>query len=58
MGQTRLTHRYVESDPICRKVLEANGATPQSSTPEEFAAFIKSELDKWERVVKEAGVSL
>jgi tripartite-type tricarboxylate transporter receptor subunit TctC len=41
-----------------RKVLETNGATPQSSTPEEFAAFIKSELDKWERVVKEAGVSL
>ena len=41
-----------------RKVLEANGATPQSSTPEEFAAFIKSELDKWETVVKLAGVSL
>lgn len=41
-----------------RKVLEANGATPQSSTSEEFAAFIKSELNKWERVVKEAGVSL
>jgi tripartite-type tricarboxylate transporter receptor subunit TctC len=41
-----------------RKVLEANGATPQSSTPEEFAAFIKAELDKWERVVKAAGISL
>lgn len=41
-----------------RKVLEANGATPQSSTPEAFAAFIKAELDKWERVVREAGVSI
>jgi tripartite-type tricarboxylate transporter receptor subunit TctC len=41
-----------------RKVLEANGATPQSSTPEEFAAFIRAELDKWDRVVKEAGVSI
>jgi len=41
-----------------RKVLETTGATPQSSTPEEFAAFIKVELDKWDRVVKEAGVSL
>jgi tripartite-type tricarboxylate transporter receptor subunit TctC len=41
-----------------RKVLETTGATPQSSTPEEFAAFIKSELDKWERVVKAAGVTL
>jgi len=41
-----------------RKVLEANGATPQSSTPEEFAAFIKTELDKWDTVVKLAGISL
>lgn len=41
-----------------RKVLEANGATPKSSTPEEFAAFIKSELEKWDRVVKAAGVSI
>jgi tripartite-type tricarboxylate transporter receptor subunit TctC len=41
-----------------RKVLDANGATPQSSTPQEFAAFIKAELDKWERVVREAGVSV
>jgi tripartite-type tricarboxylate transporter receptor subunit TctC len=41
-----------------RKVLEANGATPQASTPQEFTAFIKAELDKWERVVKEAGVKV
>ncbi|HXV09392.1 MAG TPA: tripartite tricarboxylate transporter substrate binding protein [Burkholderiales bacterium] len=41
-----------------RKVLAARGATPQPSTPDEFAAFIKAELDKWSRVVKEAGVSI
>jgi len=41
-----------------RKVLAARGATPTPSTPEEFAAFIKAELDKWSRVVKEAGVSI
>jgi tripartite-type tricarboxylate transporter receptor subunit TctC len=41
-----------------RKVLEANGATPQSSTPQEFAAFIKAELEKWNTVVKAAGVTL
>ena len=41
-----------------RKVLEANGATPQSSTPEEFAAFISAELDKWEIVVKLANISI
>jgi tripartite-type tricarboxylate transporter receptor subunit TctC len=41
-----------------RKVLAARGATPKPSTPEEFAAFIKSELDKWSQVVKQAGVSI
>jgi tripartite-type tricarboxylate transporter receptor subunit TctC len=41
-----------------RKVLAASGATPKPSTPEEFAAFIKAELDKWSQVVKQAGVSI
>jgi len=41
-----------------RKVLAARGATPKPSTPEEFTAFIKAELDKWARVVKQAGVSI
>jgi len=41
-----------------RKVLAARGATPHPSTPEEFAAFIKSELDKWGKVVKEANVTI
>ena len=41
-----------------RKVLAARGATPKPSTPEEFAAFIKAELDKWSQVVKQAGVSI
>jgi len=41
-----------------RKVLAARGATPKPSTPEEFAAFIKAELDKWSQVVKQAKVSI
>jgi tripartite-type tricarboxylate transporter receptor subunit TctC len=44
--------------PAVRKVLEASGATPHSSTPEEFAAFISAELDKWEVVVKLAEISI
>lgn len=44
--------------PDVRKVLTATGVTPQSSTPEEFSAFIKGELEKWAQVVKQAGVSL
>jgi tripartite-type tricarboxylate transporter receptor subunit TctC len=37
-------------------VLANSGATPKSSTPEEFTAFIKAELAKWAAVVKEAKV--
>jgi tripartite-type tricarboxylate transporter receptor subunit TctC len=41
-----------------RKALEAGGASPQASTPEAFAAFIKAELEKWTRVVKQAAITL
>lgn len=41
-----------------RKVLEANGATPQSSTPEQFATFISAELEKWEIVVRLADIKI
>jgi tripartite-type tricarboxylate transporter receptor subunit TctC len=39
-----------------RETLARQGATPVSSTPEEFSAFMKSELAKWARVVREANV--
>ena len=35
--------------------LSAQGAEPVGSTPEEFAAYIKSETLKWARVVRESG---
>ena len=41
-----------------RKVLEATGATPHSSTPEQFASFISTELEKWEIVVKLADIKI
>lgn len=39
-----------------RERLTALGSEPDASTPGEFAAFIKSESDKWARVAKRAGV--
>jgi tripartite-type tricarboxylate transporter receptor subunit TctC len=36
--------------------LAADGAEPVGSSPEEFAAFIKSEIDKWARVARAAGI--
>ena len=35
--------------------LSAQGAEPVGSTPEEFAAYIRSETVKWAKVVRESG---
>jgi tripartite-type tricarboxylate transporter receptor subunit TctC len=43
-------------DPALRKALIESGADPVGNTPEEHAAYIKSEIDKWQRVVKAAGI--
>jgi len=39
-----------------REKLRALGSDTESSTPEQFGAFLKSETDKWARVAKRAGV--
>jgi len=36
--------------------LQADGADPVASTPEEFAAFLRSETAKWAKVVKAVGI--
>ena len=38
------------------KRLAADGAEPVGSSPEEFAAFIKSESEKWAKVAQAAGI--
>lgn len=42
--------------PDLRPQLSALGAEPAGTTPEQFAAFLKSETEKWARVSKAAGV--
>ncbi|MET3443621.1 tripartite-type tricarboxylate transporter receptor subunit TctC [Variovorax paradoxus] len=39
-----------------RTKLEAAGIEIQGGTPQEYAAVIKSDLAKWGKVVKEAGI--
>lgn len=39
-----------------RQRLEAQGFEPDGGTPAAFAAYIKSEITKWGRVIKEAGI--
>ena len=38
-----------------RERLIAGGVDPQGSTPEEFAAYVRSEVEKWARVIKATG---
>ncbi len=42
--------------PEVRENLVAQGTDPVGSSPEEFAAFMKSEAAKWARVIKEANI--
>ena len=41
-----------------RQRLASQGAEPLSSTPGEFAAYLRAELDKWSRLVKASGMKL
>jgi len=45
-------------DPEMRRRLAAGGLEPASSTPAEFAALIRSELDRWGPVIRAAGVRI
>jgi tripartite-type tricarboxylate transporter receptor subunit TctC len=42
--------------PDVREKLEGAGIEIQGGTPEQFANVIKGEVDKWGKVVKEAGI--
>jgi len=42
--------------PDIRKRLANEGAKFTAKTPEEFGAFVRSEIAKWAKVVKEAGI--
>jgi len=44
------------ANPQVVSALHKTGTEPKSSTPEEFAAYIKREYDTWGKVVKEAGI--
>jgi tripartite-type tricarboxylate transporter receptor subunit TctC len=46
------------NDPEVRERIGALGAEAMPTTPEQFGAFIRSEIDKWAKVIKAAGVKL
>ena len=44
--------------PEVNKRISELGAEPVGSTPQQYAAFIQSEIVKWRKVIKDAGVRL
>ena len=46
------------SIPETQRMLGAEGGVVSASTPEEFQAFIRSEVPKWQKIMKEAGVTV
>ncbi len=43
-------------DPAVRKELISRGADPVGNTSEQHAAYIKAEIEKWQRVASQAGI--
>src|SRR5436190_7493178 len=46
------------ADPVIADKLEKSGISAVSSTPEEFDAFVRKELDRWGQVFKDSGIQL
>jgi tripartite-type tricarboxylate transporter receptor subunit TctC len=46
------------ADPVIRQRLDQLGVGVVGSTPGELGAFLKSEMDKWGPIIKEAGIKI
>ena len=44
--------------PEVREKIAAEGATVLSGTPDQFTAFLKDEIVKWGKVVKDSGAKV
>ena len=42
--------------PEVKQLLLTQGLEVRTSTPQEFAAYIRSEFDKWAKVIRDAGI--
>jgi len=44
--------------PDVQQLLASSGVDPTPTTPEEFGAYLKSEFDKWGKVVRDSGATV
>jgi tripartite-type tricarboxylate transporter receptor subunit TctC len=49
--------KLVRADEV-RKLLAPTGMEPDPDTPEQFAAYLKADYDKWGKVVRESGATV
>ncbi len=56
----RLNAEFVKGlqQPDLRQRLASQGAEPLTSTPDEFGSYLRSEIAKWAKVVKESGMKV
>jgi tripartite-type tricarboxylate transporter receptor subunit TctC len=48
----------IVATPDFKTMMENNGAEPISNSPEQFATMIKSEVERYTKVVKAIGIKL
>jgi tripartite-type tricarboxylate transporter receptor subunit TctC len=55
---TRINREIVKvlAMPDIQKSLQYEGGTVSPSTPEEFQAFIKADVERWDKMVKQTGI--
>jgi tripartite-type tricarboxylate transporter receptor subunit TctC len=56
LGRLNSEVRRAMASSELRARLDAEGAIPAGGTPEEFGAFIASEIRRWGAVLKKAGI--
>jgi tripartite-type tricarboxylate transporter receptor subunit TctC len=57
---TRLHEELVKilNQPDVRSRIESDGSEPVGSSPEDFRRFMRADMDKWAKLVKESGAKL
>jgi tripartite-type tricarboxylate transporter receptor subunit TctC len=58
VGKLHADTAAVLGEPAIKERMEKLGVAPASSTPAELAAHLKSEMEKWGPVIKQAGISI
>jgi tripartite-type tricarboxylate transporter receptor subunit TctC len=48
--------RTALTDPLLRDKLIKSGAVPAPTSPEELGKFLKEELDRWGKVIRDKGI--